>query len=211
MQADTTPGAQDDVLSELAKLGDTRTWEPGSTVVAEDDEADCMYLIHTGQLRAVVRGQRDRVTELNTLGPGELFGELMVSGERRVASVVVIQRAQLTRVSRAAFEQALLAQPRLALLLVQRLALRVRTLTRTVAQLVSVDAYGRLAGLFDALAVTQGGQRIVPGPVSQARIAEQLGASRPMVHRLLHDLVAGGYIEMTRERIVLLKKLPPRW
>jgi CRP/FNR family cyclic AMP-dependent transcriptional regulator len=125
--------------------------------------------------------------------------------------VVVIQRAQLTRVSRVTFEQALLAQSSLALLLVQRLALRVRTLTRTVAHLVSVDAYGRLAGLVDALAVTQGGQRIVPGPISQARIAEQLGTSRPMVHRLLHDLLLGGYIEITRERIVLLKKLPPRW
>jgi CRP/FNR family cyclic AMP-dependent transcriptional regulator len=76
---------------------------------------------------------------------------------------------------------------------------------------VSVDAYWRLAGLVDALAVTQGGQRIVPGPISQARIAEQLGTSRPMVHRLLHDLLLGGYIEITRERIVLLKKLPPRW
>jgi len=211
MQAGTTLGSQDDVLTELAKLGETRTWEPGATVVAEGDEADCMYLIHTGELRAVVCGKGGRVTELNILGPGEFFGELMISGERRVASVVVIERAQLTRISREAFEQALLGQPRLALLLVQRLALRVRTLTRTVAHLVSVDAYGRLVGLFDALAIQQGGQRAVPGPISQARIAERLGASRPMVHRLLHDLVHGGYIEMTRERIVLLKKLPPRW
>jgi CRP/FNR family transcriptional regulator, cyclic AMP receptor protein len=69
-------------------VGDTRTWEPGCNLVAEDDEADCMYLIHTGQLRAVVHGQGVRVTELNTLGPGELFGELMISGERRAASGV---------------------------------------------------------------------------------------------------------------------------
>ncbi len=69
-------------------MGDTRTWEPGCNLVAEDGEADCMYLIHTGQLRAVVHGQGVRVTELNTLGPGELFGELMISGERRAASGV---------------------------------------------------------------------------------------------------------------------------
>ena len=53
---------------------------------------------------------------------------------------------------------------------------RVRTLTRTVANLASVDVYGRLVGLFDALAIEQNGQRIVPGPLSQPRIAERIGA-----------------------------------
>jgi len=32
-----------------------------------------------------------------------------------------------------------------------------------------------------------------------------------MVNRLLADLAKGGYIEVSRERIVLLRKLPPRW
>ena len=42
-----------DFLVELAKLGDTRTWEPGTTVVTEGDVADCMYIIHAGELRVV--------------------------------------------------------------------------------------------------------------------------------------------------------------
>lgn len=32
-----------------------------------------------------------------------------------------------------------------------------------------------------------------------------------MVNRLLKALAQGGYIDVTRERIVLLRKLPPRW
>ena len=32
-----------------------------------------------------------------------------------------------------------------------------------------------------------------------------------MVNRLLTDLAKGGYIEVSRERIVLLKNLPPKW
>lgn len=66
-------------------------------------------------------------------------------------------------------------------------------------------------GLFDALAVDDDGRRVVSGPMSQARIAERLGASRAMVNRLFKDLEQGGYIELTRGHIVLLKKLPPRW
>jgi len=198
-------------LAELAKLGETRTWEAGTTVVTEGEAADCMFIIHSGELRAMVAGDGARVVELNTLGAGEFFGELMLSGERRSASVQVTVRAQLTRVTRSEVERVLALRPDLALHLIQSLVLRVRTLTATVGRLASADVYGRLVGLFDALAVDQQGQRVVPGPLTQARIAERLGASKAMVNRLVQDLIRGGYIEVAREHIVLLKKLPPKW
>ena len=201
----------DEILAELAKLGKTRTWEPGTTVVTEGEVADCMYIIHTGELRAVVAGDGGRTMELSTLGAGEYFGELMLSGALRSASVQVTVRARLTRVMRAEVERVLASRPDLAFHLIQRLVQRVRTLTHTVGRMASVDVYGRLVGLFDALAIDDGGRRIVPGPLSQARIAERLGASRAMVNRLLQDLARGGYIEVSRERIVLLRKLPPHW
>lgn len=201
----------EDILAALARRGDTRTWEVGMTVVREGEVADSLYIIHSGELRAVVAGEGGRQVELNTLGPGEFFGELMLSGTLRAATVEVTVRAQLTRVPRAEVEQVLSARPDLALQMIHRLVQRVRTLTHTVGRLASVDVYGRLVGLFEALAVDDDGQRVVRGPMSQARIAERLGASRAMVNRLLQDLARGGYIEVSRERIVLVKKLPPRW
>jgi CRP/FNR family cyclic AMP-dependent transcriptional regulator len=201
----------DDILTELARRGDTRTWEPGMTVVSEGEAADCMYIIHSGELRAVIAGDGGRQVELNTLGPGEFFGELMLSGALRSATVEVTVRAQLTRVPRGEVEQVLSARPDLALQMIRRLVQRVRTLTHTVGRLASVDVYGRLVGLFEALAVDDHGLRVVRGPMSQARIAERLGASKAMVNRLLKDLARGGYIEVSRERIVLLGELPRRW
>ena len=200
-----------DLLAELARLGETRSWGPGATVVTDGDVADCMYLIHEGELRAVVAGDGGRVVELNTLRAGELFGELMLSGEPRSASVQVTNRARLTRVTRAEAERVLAQRPELAFQLIQRLVHKVRILTRTLGRLASVDVYGRLVGLFDALAVDDHGLRVVPGPLSQQRIAERVGASKAMVNRLLSDLAKGGYIEVSRGRIVLLKKLPPKW
>ena len=162
-------------------------------------------------MRALVAGEGGRSAELNTLGAGEIFGELMLGGARRAATVEVTARARLTRVTRDEVERLLAARPELAIALIQRLVQRVRTLTHTVSRLASVDVYGRLIGLFDALAVEQHGQRVVPGPLSQARIAERLGASRAMVNRLLQDLTRGGYIDVSRERIVLLRELPQKW
>src|SRR6478609_5727568 len=133
----------DEIVAELAKLGETRTWEPGTAVVNEG------YIAHSGELRAVVTGVGGRTIELNTLGVGEFFGELMLSGERRAATVEVTVRARLTRIERAQVERVLASRPDLAIHLIQRLVQRVRTLTQTVGRLASVDVYGRLVGLFD--------------------------------------------------------------
>ena len=199
-----------DLLRELARHGETRNWEAGASVVKEGEPADCMYVIHDGELRAVVGGTGGRAVELNTLGPGEWFGELMLHGERRTATVQAVTRARLTRVTRAAAEQVLTDRPDMAFLLVQRLVERVRVLTNTVRNLGSMDVYQRLIGLCEALAVNQQGRRCVLG-MSQQRIAERVGAWRAMVNRLLQDLASGGYIELERGCIVLLRPLPSRW
>ena len=46
----------DEILTALAKLGETRTWQPGATVISEGELADCMYIVHSGELRALVAG-----------------------------------------------------------------------------------------------------------------------------------------------------------
>ena len=183
MAGEATAAQPVDILAELARLGETRTWEPGATVVAEGDVADCLYIVHAGELRATVLGEGGRTVELNTLGVGEVFGELMLSGELRAATVQVTVRARLTRVTRAEVERALAERPELALQLIQRLVQRVRTLTQTVSRLASVDVYGRLVGLFDTLAVHDGGRHRVPGPLSQTRIAADAGPGEWRLHR----------------------------
>ena len=80
-----------------------------------------------------------------------------------------------------------------------------------MGRLASVDVYGRLVGLFEALALDAGGWWVVRRPMSQARIAERPGASRAKVSRLLQDLARAGYFKVTGGHIVLLKKQPLRW
>ena len=93
-----------EILNELAKLGETRTWEPGTAVVTEGETTNCTYIVHRGELRAVVAGGSNRKVELNTLSAGDFFGQPMLSGVRRAAcgvrraaTVEVTVRAQLAR------------------------------------------------------------------------------------------------------------------
>jgi CRP/FNR family cyclic AMP-dependent transcriptional regulator len=200
-----------ELLAALAALGQTRSYAKGTIVVTEGEPALSMYLIHEGELRVFVSDEDGKDVELNTMGPGEYFGELMLGSQVRTATVQTTSRAKLTMVTRAEFEQALAAQPTLAFHVIQHLIDRVRQLSRSVQGLVSMDVYGRVARLFSELARDEGGLRVVPGPLSQQKIADRVGASRSMINRILQDLAAGGYIETSRERIVLVKPLPKRW
>jgi CRP/FNR family cyclic AMP-dependent transcriptional regulator len=199
------------LLEALALLGHTRAYAKGTIVVSEGEPALSMYLIHDGHLRVFVSDEEGKEVELNVMGAGEYFGELMLGSQVRTATVQTMSRARLTMVTRAEFERALAAQPTLAFHVIQHLIDRVCQLSRNVQGLVSMDVYGRVARLFNELARDDGSQRVVPGPLSQQKIADRVGASRSMINRILQDLAAGGYIEASRERIVLRKPLPKRW
>jgi CRP/FNR family cyclic AMP-dependent transcriptional regulator len=200
-----------ELLDALAALGHTRAYPKGTIVVTEGEPALSMYLVHEGQMRVFVSDEDGREVELNVIGPGEYFGELMLGSQVRTATVQTTSKAKLTMITRAEFEQALAEQPTLAFHVIQHLIDRVRQLSRNVQGLVSMDVYGRVVRLFNELAHDEGGQRVVPGPLSQQKIADRVGASRSMINRILQDLVAGGYIETSRERIVLRKPLPKHW
>ena len=190
-QASSASMLPEALLGALAALGHTRTYAKGTIVVTEGEPALSMYLIHEGTLRVFVSDEDGKEVELNTMGPGEYFGELMLGSQVRTATVQTTSKAKLTMITRAEFEQALAAQPTLAFHVIQHLIDRVRQLAEQPRD--------------------EDGLRVVPGPLSQQKIADRVGASRSMITRILQDLTAGGYIEASREQIVLRKPLPKRW
>ena len=199
------------LLEELVRLGPARHYPKGSIIVTEGEPALSMYVIQQGRLRVYVSGDDAREVELNVLGAGEYFGELMLDGQVRSASVIALTPARLTMIGRADFERTLMQRPDIAFHVIQHLIQRVRALSRNVQGLASKDVYGRIVQLFNELARDEGGARVVPGPLSQQAIADRVGASRSMVNRILQDLTAGGYVQVSRERIVLVKSLPRHW
>ncbi|MFN0185260.1 MAG: Crp/Fnr family transcriptional regulator [Aquabacterium sp.] len=211
MHATSSSVLPPELLALLAQRGSTRVHAKGTLVVAEGEPALSMYLIHEGRLRVYLSDEDGREVELNQLGPGEYFGELMLGSELRTANVQVLQRARLTMVTREPFEAALHERPDLAFHVIQHLIDRVRSLSRNVQGLVSLDVYGRVARLFDELATGAGAQRRVPQHLTQQAIADRVGASRSMINRVLKELAGGGYIEVQRDGIALLRPLPRRW
>jgi len=205
------PTLPPELLDALAEQGVERSYRKNTIIVTEGDPAEAMYLVREGELLVYIEDESGRQAELNRLGPGEYFGELMVAGQTRTASVMALTRVRLCMVRRAEFERMLVARPDLAFHLIQTLIHRLASLTERMRGLALMDVYGRMLRLFDEVAQAEddGGRPVVR--LSQQAIAERAGASRAMVNRIVQDLERGGYIACARGRIELLKPLPKRW
>jgi CRP/FNR family transcriptional regulator, cyclic AMP receptor protein len=194
----------------VLERGETRQYRPQAQIVQEGEPAESLYWIVSGELVAYVEDEEGHVFELSRMKPGEYFGELLFASARRTASVRTVTTSRLCRIGRPELERLLVEQPAIALEIIRMLSHRLAALTTTVRGIALSDVYSRLSRFLHAGARDEGGRRIVDG-VSQQQMAERLGASRSMVNRLLKDLQAGGYVQIERRSIELLKPLPKRW
>jgi CRP-like cAMP-binding protein len=113
-------------LERLADLGNAKTVADSEDVVREGDKGGTFFVITSGKA-SVSRGGRD----LDTLGPGDYFGELsLLDPAPRDATVTAQGQLSLVSLSRAAFMQALDEMPTFRDSLLHGMARRLHDLDR---------------------------------------------------------------------------------
>jgi CRP/FNR family cyclic AMP-dependent transcriptional regulator len=200
-----------ETLRGIASTGVVRSYPKNAVLINEGDGGDSLYIVLSGRVKVYSSNPAGREVVIAFHGPGEYLGEMSLDGSPRSASVVTLEPTTCALVTRASFREFILAHPEFALHLIERLIQRVRVTTESVKSLALSDVYGRLVKLLLALAVERDGRLIVPEKLTQQDIAERVGASRDMISRLLKDLVAGGYLDVSDRTITVLKKPPPGW
>jgi CRP/FNR family cyclic AMP-dependent transcriptional regulator len=214
MSADTAApfaGMEEAALRELAPNGAVRTYTKNVVVVSQGDETDALYIVISGRVKAFVSDEGGREVVLNTIGTGDYFGELVLDGGPRSASIMTLEPCRMFIVPQNDVEQMLEQSPLFTRDLMRKLIGKVRSLTARVADLALKDVYARLVKFIEENAVEAGGRRAIPERLTQNDIAARIGGSREMVSRILKDLTAGGYVAVDGKQIVLLKKLPAHW
>lgn len=211
-KVDLFAGLDASQLDLLARHAQLRTFQPGAIVVNEGDDGHGLFVVQRGSLKVYLMDDNGREVTLSLLGPGDYFGELALLDEApRSASVITLERSELLQISRTTFLTLLDTHPACVRILLRNLVARIRSLTDNVRALALVDVFGRIARLFESLAVAHEDHWIIERKLTQQDIANLVGASREMVNRILRDLVIGGYITMEHHQIELKRKLPSRW
>lgn len=200
--------------SDLALLGELVIEKPvpkGAVILTEGQDGDSLYLIATGRVKVFIGDEDGREIILKILGPGDFFGEMaLIDKQPRSASVSTLESSTFRILSHQAFETCIERAPRIAAIVMQALAKRLRDADRKISTLALMDVYGRVANTLLELAIINNGKLVVGEKLSQQDIANMVGASREMVNRILKDLTERGYISVESKTITIHdQKLPP--
>lgn len=198
-------------LQPIADMATTRSLPANSIVVNEGDQTESLYVILSGRVKIFLSDGDGKEVTLGIEGPGDYFGEMVLDGGPRSASVMTLEPSQFSIIQKADIERYLLNNPSVAVGIIRQLIGRIRGLTDNVRSLALLDVYGRLRKVLLDLAEESGGQRIIKEKITQQELANRVGASREMVSKILKDLTIGGYIQIDKKIITILKDPPKGW
>lgn len=178
----------------------------GEMLFEQGDEASALYGLIEGALEVSVLSLDGRKLALNVLRPGALFGEIALfdPGER-TATVVATEPSVVKRVDYDNVLDRVREEPELAIDLIHLAGQRMRWMDRQLNEQVFLPMPSRLARKIIYLT-----DRPEGGPVtlalSQAELAEFVGATREAVSKTLSLWKKAGVISVARGAISVLDR-----
>jgi len=157
------------------------------------DAGDGCYRVEDGLLKVTMMSRSGTERILAFLGPGAIVGELsIIDGLPRSASVVAVRNANLSFLSRAAFEDFAKRHPEIYKSLVTLLATRLRETDAVIAAGSFLPLRGRVACTLLELAQDFGqdvgsGRIVIRQKIGQSDLAAMAGIARENVSRILND------------------------
>jgi len=191
----------------------TEKWFPrGLTIFHEGESADSLYVLKKGMVRLISLSDQGRETILHILKPDEVFGELLLSEEKRPFTAIATEDSLVTIISQKSFVELLSAVPIVALNFIRLLSKRLATVERGLVEFSHTWSYHRLARVLLQLSEKYG--REVPGGtlinirLTHEDLANLIGTSRETVTTQLSKFTRMGLLKReARHFIVARSKL----
>jgi len=157
------------------------------------DAGDGCYRVEDGLLKVTMVSRSGTERILAFLGKGAIVGEMsIIDGLPRSASVVAVRAAELSFLSRAAFEEFANKHPEIYKSLVTLIAARLRETDAALAAGSFLPLRGRVACTLLELAQDFGqdvgaGRIVIRQKIGQSDLAAMAGIARENVSRILND------------------------
>jgi len=198
-----------DELEDVARHFSVKQYAPNAIIANEGDRLSVFNVILAGRIQWYWSDEGGRQLKLTPEGPGGHFADTTLGGEPILMSIASIEPLRVAEISMNELHVLLLRYPRVAAALLLDVVARLRRMTHATRALGMDEVYTRVVKLLMARAV-QSSVRL-EAALTQSEIGERVGATREMVGRILRDLARGGYIEMARGRVTILRPFPKRW
>jgi CRP/FNR family transcriptional regulator, cyclic AMP receptor protein len=197
-------------LQATAPLFVVRSYPKDAIVATEGDKLDCFNIIMSGRIQFFWQDDSGYQVRLGIDGPGGHYADVTLAGQPILMSVIALDALRVASIPIAELRQLLLRHPQVGLNLLMDVVARLRRLVERTKSFTMEDVYGRVVKLLLEVAVKVDDKPITER-LTQAEIGRRVGATREMVGRVLRDLARGGYIEVARGRVTVLRTPPRRW
>lgn len=197
-------------LQATAQLFTVRSYPKDAIVATEGDHLDMFNIILSGKVHFFWHDEAGYEVKLGIDGPGGHYADVTLDGEPILMSVIALENLCVASIPMAALKQLLLCHPQVSHGLLMDVVARLRRLVERTKTFTMEDVYGRVVKLLLATAVKTD-DKLVTERLTHAEIGKRVGATREMVGRVMRDLVRGGYIEVRRGRVTIVRTPPRRW
>jgi len=168
----------------------SRDYEKGQMILLEESTGETFFIITSGTVKVTRLSDDGREVILALLGESDFFGEMsLLDGEGRSANIVANEDAEVMTLSRRDFLEYLETYPKIAIALLEELAVRIRKSDQQIESLSLSDSEQRIG--ITLIRLAEEGGTIKRGDVTvqnlpyQQDIANMAGTSRETVSRTL--------------------------
>jgi CRP/FNR family transcriptional regulator len=186
----------------MAGRAAARTFGAGEMVYLEGDPCSGLWMIEKGGIKVFKLNPEGTEHILHLLGPGDTFNEISaLDGGPHPANAAAMTNAVCWLLPSEAVIQALHTYPGLAISVIGKLTLRVRTLVEHIESLALYPVAARMARFLlqqaDSSTLGQTG-------ITRAAIAAHLATTPETVSRVLRSFEEAGAVRFDRHQIVIV-------
>jgi CRP-like cAMP-binding protein len=199
---------RDEILEKIFDLVQKRVYKRNNIILMEEDAGDTLFILSKGSVKITRLSDDGREVILSILGDGDFFGEMSIfDGESRSANVIALEDSEVFILKRGDFLDLLEKHPKIAIALLQEMAVRLRRSDQQIEGLSLSDAENRIAmsiiRLAEDLGVIKMGQVIINNLPFQQDIANMAGTSRETVSRMLNALERKCLIQRKGRKLII--------
>ena len=199
--------------SDLEKISSkmiSRIYEKGKMILLEESEGETFFIILSGVVKVTRLSDDGREVILAILGESDFFGEMsLLDGEGRSANIVANEKSEVVTLSRRDFLDCLQKYPKIAIALLEELAVRLRKSDQHIESLSLSDSEQRigitLIRLAEELGTIKKGDVNVKNLPYQQDLANMAGTSRETVSRTLKLLESKNLLKRDGRNLTIYK------
>lgn len=199
----------EDELLFLTKNAVTNSYDKGYPIFSTGDLGDTIFLIEKGMVKIYDLAESGKESIFWFRYPGEFFGLAEAcGGETRICFAEAAEPTSVFAIRREIFEELLLRNSKIALLVIKILSARMRRLGKALKAVTCHDLRCRLAQLLlnfgNTCGAEQDGKIIIERKFTHQDLADMIGATRQRVTEALSNFARDGLIECAGKRLVIL-------